>query len=335
MAELLGIERLFADGYHNAFTDLVCWGDHYYLCFRKAQTHSITPAGDVLIYRSSDLETWDLCARFDTGGDDRDPKLIDAGERLGVVFGTWFPRWGDGTRSIRGAEHDLVTHVSVSRDGTTWSTPRQAYVINYWIWRILAAEDGYYGAAYHFGARDDGDLYGLHLLHSEDLFEWRYRGLIRGGGGASEAALYQPEPGSIHCVVRALEPRHHSWIGHSRAPYADWSWADLGVMVHAPAILEVDGQWITAGRSQEEDLPEGSYVEYEAPRPHHTSVWAIVGTRAEHVLTVPSGGDCSYPGLALGPDGEVLMSYYSQHEWLPLAADPPTPDDVFLARFRL
>jgi len=30
-----------------------------------------------------------------------------------------------------------------------------------------------------------------------------------------------------------------------------------------------------------------------------------------------------------------LMSYYSQHERLPLPLSPPTPADVFLARFRV
>jgi hypothetical protein len=97
MPELLSIERLFADGYHNAFTDLMRWKGHYYLGFRTAQHHNMPPYGDVVLYRSEDLASWELCGRFDTGGDDRDPKLIDGGDRLGVVFGTWIPRWGDGT----------------------------------------------------------------------------------------------------------------------------------------------------------------------------------------------------------------------------------------------
>jgi hypothetical protein len=48
---------------------------------------------------------------------------------------------------------------------------------------------------------------------------------------------------------------------------------------------------------------------------------------------VPSGGDCSYCGLAMAADGKaVAMSYYSQHERFPLPIDRPTPSDVFLAR---
>ena len=335
MLELSDVTRVYGDGHHNAFTDLLQWKDHYYISFRTAQGHGVAPAGDALVLRSRDLGAWELCARLDTGGDDRDPKLIAAGDRLGVVFGTWFPRWGDGTRSVRNAEYDLISHMAVSRDGICWSTPRQVYGINYWLWRILPADGGFYCAAYHFGRRDDRDMRTIHLLRSEDLFDWHLVGPMRTGGGPGEAVLWQPEPGALHCIIRTLQPRHHSWIGQSRAPYARWQWDDLGAMIHAPVVLRVGDRWIVAGRSQEEDLPPGSFVDYggDAPCPHHTSVWEIAGTKAEHLVTLPSGGDCSYPGLAHGLDGEVLLSYYSQHERLPLPADPPHPADVFLARF--
>ena len=334
MAELLSIERLFADGYHNAFTDLLHWKGHYYLSFRTAQSHGLPPNGDAVVYRSEDLVDWELCARLDTGGDDRDPKLIDAGDRLGVVFGTWFPRWRGGNGSVHNAENDLVSHIAVSRNGATWSTPRQVYGVNYWMWRILPTTEGFYCAAYHFGRRDDRDMRSVHLLHSEDLFDWRLKCQMRSGGGPGEPVLYQPEPGRMRCVVRTLEPNHHSWIGDSKAPYTEWTWHDLGVMIHAPVVLEVGDRWITAGRSQEGDIPEGDFERYEG-FPHHTSAWEIDGTRANYLLSVPSGGDCSYCGLAHGPNGDVLMSYYSQHERIPLPSDPPVPSDIYLARMSI
>jgi hypothetical protein len=331
MAKLLSVERVYGDGYHNAFTDLVKWKGSYYLAFRTAQDHNCPPDGDVLVLRSSDLRQWAVCGRFDTGGDDRDPKLIDAGDRIGVVFGTWYPRWGDGTRSIVNEPRDLISHVAVSRDGATWSAPRQVYGVNYWLWRILPVEGHFLCAAYHFGRRSDRLMRSVHLLRSDNLFDWTLVCQMRCGGGAGEPVLFQPEPGRLHCVIRALEPQNHSWLGQSTYPYTEWSWDDLGVMIHAPVVLKVGDRWIVAGRSQSCDLPE---VACEPGSGHHCSVWEIDGTKAKHLLTVPSGGDCSYPGLAFGPDGEVLMSYYSQHERLPLPSQPPTPADVFLARFR-
>lgn len=334
MAELLGVERLFCNGYHNAFTDLMFWKGHYYLGFRTAQSHGIVPGGDVVIYRSDDLTDWTLCARFDTGGDDRDPKLIDAGDSLGVVFGTWFPRWGDMNKAVANAEQDLISHVALSRDGVCWSAPRQVYGVNYWLWRIYADGNGFYCPAYHFARRDDRDMRTVHLLYSDDLLDWRLISHMRSGGGPGEPVLFRTGEDRLCCVVRTLEPEHHSWIGHSVAPYMEWTWTDLGVMIHAPVVLEVNGQWIVAGRSQESDLADGDYEKFEGTdRTHHTSVWCIKNDKAAHLLTVPSAGDCSYAGLAHGQNGEVLMSYYSQHEWLPLPSERPTPSDVFLARF--
>jgi hypothetical protein len=111
-------------------------------------------------------------------------------------------------------------------------------------------------------------------------------------------------------------------------------------MIHAPVVLQtVDKRWIVAGRSQETDLPKGSFVsvgEQQDPAGHHTSVWEIDSTRVRHLLTLPSGRDCSYCGLAMALDGEtILMSYYSQHARLPLPPGPPTPSDVYLAQMTL
>lgn len=347
MAELVSLQRLVADGYHNAFTDLICWRGHYYLGYRHAQSHGIVPPGDVIILRcadpTADDPNWQQVARFDTGGDDRDPKLLDAGDRLVVSFGTWVPRWRTST-SVTDVEHDLITHIATTGDGTSWSTPRQVYGLNYWLWRLLAADGAYWCAAYHFGRRDDRDMRTVHLLRSEDLFDWRLITEMRSGGGPGEPVLYSPEPGVLHSVVRTLEPDHHSWLGISYEPYLHWDWHDLGAMIHAPVVLQThDRRWIVAGRSQETDLPSGSYEsvgEQHDSAGHHTSVWEINAdgdsSGAQHLLTVPSGRDCSYSGLAPAPDGRsILMSYYSQHERLPLPAQPPVPSDVYLAMMTL
>lgn len=330
MAELVGLERVCGDGLHNAFTDLLWWGGHCYLVFRTSESHGIAPPGDILVCRSRDTKAWEVCGRLSSGGDDRDPKLIDAGDRLAVVFGTWYPRWAD--RSIPGTPFDLISQVCFSRNGTAWSSPRQVWGPNYWLWRVFGDGEGYLAAAYHLPAREARGSRSVHLLRSEDLLEWRLVTVMRAGYDCGEPPLYRPAEDVLHCVLRATEPDNHSWLGKSRAPYTEWEWRDLGVMIHAPVVIEAGGRWIVAGRSQEQDLPAGA-VEPTGDR--HLSVWEIVDDKARHLLTVPSGGDCSYAGLARGTEGEILMSYYSQHERLPFPAGQPTAADVFLARMRL
>ena len=241
MAQLMDLEPLFADGYHNAFTDLLYWQGHYYLTFRTAQSHSIETPGDIRVYRSADLSTWTQCAHFDTGGDDRDPKLIDGGTRLVVLFGTFYPRWKG--RSRPNAETDLISCIAVSRDGLSWSTPHQVFGPNYWLWRILPTPEGFYGAAYHFPSSRPHEG-SIDLLFSEDLFNWRLKTRMRAGDDLSEPALYRPKPDILCCIIRAKEPRNHSWIGRSPAPYDRWSWTDLGAMIHAPVVLKKNDRWL-------------------------------------------------------------------------------------------
>ena len=328
MASLVSLQRVVADGRHNAFTDLIRWRGAYFLAYRTGEAHGFPPNGSVVVMRSADLSAWAVCGRIDTEGDDRDPKFVDAGERLAVVFGTWYPRWRGGTRP--NAASDLITNVAFSADGAEWSEPVQIYGVNYWLWRVLKLDaGGFLCAAYHFPVRADYQGRSVHLLRSADLVDWRLVCHLREGDGPGEPVLYSPEPGRLHCVIRALEPANHSWLGLSAAPYTSWVWHDLGVMIHAPVVLGVGDRWLVAGRSQPQDLPAGAGT--VAP-PYHTTVWEIQGTRATHLLTVPSGGDCSYAGLALAPNGDVVMSYYSQHERLPVPTRGPVPADVYVAR---
>jgi hypothetical protein len=105
---------------------------------------------------------------------------------------------------------------------------------------------------------------------------------------------------------------------------------------NAPVVQEVDGRGIAARRSPEANLPAGRYRRYgEHPTlaAHPTSGWEFDGERAVPGLTAPGQGDGSYAGLTFGPEGEIAMRYYSQHERLPLPGEPATPADVFLARF--
>ena len=94
MTEIIDLKTIHSDGRHNAFTDIIIWNGYFYVSFRTAESHGIIPNGDIIIIRSKDLVTWKMCAKINSGGDDRDPKLINCGSCLGIVFGTWFPRCG-------------------------------------------------------------------------------------------------------------------------------------------------------------------------------------------------------------------------------------------------
>ena len=113
-------------------------------------------------------------------------------------------------------------------------------------------------------------------------------------------------------MVVLLRRNKTAWIGTSRPPYTDWVWADTGHRIGGPNFIRLpDGSLWAAGRSRGE---------------HPSTVLArMTRTRYKPVLTLPSGGDCSYPGM-VWHDGLLWISYYSSHEG---------QANIYLARIRI
>jgi hypothetical protein len=92
-------------------------------------------------------------------------------------------------------------------------------------------------------------------------------------------------------------------LGISRPPYTKWAWHDLGKYFGGPNFIETPGgHWIAAGRIIENGKP--------------STVVAVLDVDAKTltpILTLPSGGDTSYPGLVYRDD-ILYVSYYSSHE---------------------
>jgi hypothetical protein len=137
-------------------------------------------------------------------------------------------------------------------------------------------------------------------------------------------------------LVRREEGNRNGWIGRSKAPYKEWTWKETEHRFGGPNFIRLpDGSLWAAGRS----YPGGAKTVL-------AKMTAAGGY--EPVLTFPSGGDTSYPGL-VWHDGLLWMSYYSSHEGktsiylakikLPLDAEKvgkrtqPMVDDYLIDRF--
>ena len=73
--EILSVRKIWDQGQHNAFTDLIRWHDTWYCCFREADAH-VGGDGKLRVLESLDGQQWEPVGLIaETGIDLRDPKL--------------------------------------------------------------------------------------------------------------------------------------------------------------------------------------------------------------------------------------------------------------------
>jgi hypothetical protein len=65
-------------------------------------------------------------------------------------------------------------------------------------------------------------------------------------------------------------------------------------------------------------------------------VWTVTAEGVEKPWIIPSGGDCAYQSFADGVQGdEVLLAYYSSHEYPQLKGVGHNPTNIYLAHLRI
>jgi hypothetical protein len=291
------------DGRHNAFTDLVRWHDQYYVCFRHAESH-MSMDGEIRVLRSADMKAWEPCGVLDTFGDDRDPHFVVANDTLCVYFGTWDLRHAAGNGlPDRGS---VRTYFATSTDGSNWSKVQGVYEPGWWLWRVRWHDGAFYSAAYT-ASRPKPDFRETRLLRSEDGLNWTLVSVALRERMAGEADLLFPPDGSVRMLTRTNEGTGTALWLQSDPARQQWTTKDAGVLVHAPVFASWKDRLFLAGRAKVE-------------KNSVTKVWEVKGDELVELITLPSAGDTSYPGLMADPaslDGDVpalLVTWYSQHE---------------------
>ncbi|MFO0960539.1 MAG: sialidase family protein [Isosphaeraceae bacterium] len=302
--ELVGVEKIWDRAPHSAFTDLIRWRDRFYCVFRESEGH-VGGDGIIRVLSSDDGRAWDSVASLsETGIDLRDPKLsITPDDRLMIVMGG---SQYDGGKILKGRQ----PRVSFSGDGRAWTPPRPVLSEGEWLWRVTWNDGKAYGVSY--GAPKDSE-WPLKLFRSNDGVNYDLVTKLEVTGQPNETTLrFLPDGEMIALVRREAAADGVAWIGTSREPYRDWKWQPTKHRVGGPNFIRLhDGSLWAAGRS----YPGGA----------KTVLARMTTDSYEPALTLPSGGDCSYPGL-VWHDGLLWMSYYSSHEG---------KSAIYLARIRL
>ena len=327
MAYIQSIRKIYSDGRHNAFTDIEYWKGHYYVAFRNAGRHAVPgDYGDVLVIRSHDLKSWNVCARLSAGDDhdDRDPHLLDLGDELGVYFFSASPkRPGELLYEAGGSGHHVQACASFTPDGACWSTPQP--IRDEWaVWQVERFGEVCYAS---FGSRG-----AFAIASSLDGRSWEEVSTIPFPNQQTvEAGIWITEDEKMQLVVRMNKNEEMAYLAESEPPYTDWSLMKLNYTVHCPVFRPVGDELWLAGKTITAQFPSSVEIPPEpspekiasltrqdarlakTPQNWHTAIWRLVGDHLEPILVLPSRGDCGYPGLVV-EEGRVLMSFYSQHD---------------------
>jgi arylsulfatase A-like enzyme len=290
-AEIVDVRKIWDQAPHNAFTDLLRWKDRWWCVFREGKAH-VSPDGALRVLSSADGDAWVSEALVTMAGADlRDAKITLTPEGKAMLSGAAaYPPGG-------AAGHQSFSWFSA--DGRSWSEGAKVADPDFWLWRVTWHGGSAWGIGY--GCRSDNQFIRLYSSRDGRTFETRVANLFE-KGYPNESSLLFLEDGTCLCLLRRDGKENSALLGTARAPYAEWTWKDLGVRIGGPHLVRLpDGRIVAGGR-----LYDGGA---------RTSLLWIdpAAGKAAEFLRLPSGGDTSYPGL-VWHDGLLWVSYYASHE---------------------
>ena len=296
--KLLSVKKIWDQGEHNAFTDLIRFRNRWFCIFREGKAHA-DGEGKLRVLTSRDGETWESAALLDLPGRDlRDAKFsIAPGNRLMLVCGA-----ADAANRNGG---EFLSFVSFSADGKQWGKLEKVngFEGRTWLWRVVWHKGLAYGVAYSW---DSSRRMWAVIARSRDGVT--YEKLSKVFADMNEAALSFDEKDRLTVVFRSVDRDAEAVIVQARPPFTEWTTRTLNPaewrnQLGGPAVLRLpDGRMIAGGRLYRD-------------KEHRTGVGLLDVTSGKlaDLIVLPSGGDNSYPGF-VWHGGKLWMSYYSSHE---------------------
>ncbi|MCA9065017.1 MAG: hypothetical protein KDA96_18230 [Planctomycetaceae bacterium] len=300
------IRRVFHNGEHNAFTDLVRFQGRYFLTFRSCPDgHMVHPTSSVIVLASDDLQTWAQVHRFSVPlRDTRDPHFLVFRDRLFLYTGTWY----SGKTTLPRDQYEMNQHLGYAAwtaNGTDWNSPIMLEgTYGHYIWRAATFDGRAYlcgrrKADFAEGPKGEGREVESLMLESDDGLIWRKRAVFQTESGDETAFLFDPD-GTIHGIGR--RGSGPAQLLTSRPPYEDWQRTDLDRYVGGPLITRWGDRTVVGGRRSVPSI---------GPK---TSLCWLRGAELHEFTELPSAGDNSYPGFLQLDERHAVVSWYSSHE---------------------
>ena len=312
---VISLERVWDRAAHRAYTDLVDFQGALYCTFREGTEHIPGLNGTIRVLRSRDRMHWESVALLDEQHVDlRDPKLsITPDGRLMLTMGASY---------YRGRERQRIeSRVAFSdREGNNFSAPQPIELPPSvqsgfdWLWRVTWHDQRAWGCVQQVPSRTER---ALHLVSSADGIRYEQVAQLDVDLPTETTLRFLPDGTMLAMIRRTATAKPLGWIGRARPPYTDWTFEPADRQFGGPNFIALPrGLWLAGSR------------DYRA-KPYTTQLWLfdVQSNRFNDLLTLPSDGDNSYPGLVVdAARNQVLISYYSAHEGKPA---------IYLATLRL
>jgi len=310
--QLVSVQKIWDHSPHNALTDLIYFNERWWCVFRESDAHVGGRDGNIRLVVSSDGVQWTSAANFSENGVDlRDPKLSKTPEGLLMLL-------AGGTIYRNKKYVSRQSLVAFSENGNDWSPLTPIIAPHEWLWRLTWHQDKAYGVSYrHSDPNDIKKEWIVSLFETSDGLNYHKLIVWDIPGYPSETTLrFLPSGDMVALVRREKHLQNQAWIGVSTPPFIAWKWYPATLHVGGPNFLIFEDQSMLAGGRLCLISPYGLREK--------TMLASMDLNEITPLILLPSGGDCSYPGMVFR-EGELWFSYYSSHEGR---------TSIYLARFK-
>ena len=302
--EEITVTKIWDQGLHNAFTDLLRFNNAFYCTFREGSAHVKGNDGTARVIRSTDGKNWSSVALLKIDGKDiRDPKLsVTPDNRIMVLMDVEENNAGKVTSrkpyvsfsGTAGNDFSFPAASGMDKTAASWSD---------WVWRVTWNK----GIGYAINYQSAG---GIYLLKTKDGTYFEKVSKIEIDGQPNESTIRFDKNDKMYVLIRREMKDKMGVLATSNAPYQDWTFNYMNQRVGGPNFLFLNDTTLCIGSRlypAEETAGSGNTK-------HLSAVFiADIKGKVNKVIPLPSGGDTSYPGLVVY-DGYLWYSYYSSHE---------------------
>lgn len=285
------------EGFNNAFTDLIFFDNQWFLSYRESDKHALGRDGVVKILRSVDGSNWNLVKQFEVVNLDlRDVMFTINGDKLmAYVHGSKYE--GMNLVLFKDFKCDYIKGKGWQDLQAVLLDKRKGYADRIqgnqaWPWKVT----WYKEKAYTFGYGKDSffDFYTSSngLVFQNTFFAQDISGI------PTEATLEVDVKGVFYVVSR--RDQANAILGKSTDFGKTWDWfGEIPVYNFGGPdfVFYADGLLVSGRESNKVVI----------------GYYDLITNKYKKLLTLKSGGDCSYAGMVI-KENVLYMSYYSGHE---------------------